>query len=721
MSNIFLGQALGPCLWHPLSVRRSTFLLLLLTIASRAAAGDLDTLRQEVRAIGIPGVPGPLIVCGEHAFPVVSARSGGQPVVLVAAGRIGKGRVVAFGHEGYLGEVLAEADTARLLANAARWCGGRRVGVRGHPRALRALRDAGLVAEESRDPAGFDLFVADCHRLAPQEIPVIVEHVRRGGGLITAGLGWGWQQLNPDKELAADHPGNALLAEAGIYFADGAIDLPDDRRIAVTEMPADLHALEALRVLERGDKSSLAVATLTRATAGLPPFDRNLLPRIERLARRRRDEAALPGAQRPLDGSAGLARVLLAFDLARERRLPPDEVRAHPAAADFPGAVAKSARRLSRTLRVDARVPGWHSTGLYAAPGDVVTVSVPAAAARLGWKLRIGAHTDRLWDLAEWRRAPDIARVFPISAEVTRAASAFGGLLYIDVGRSEAAHDVAISGAVEAPWFVLGETEAAEWARRRKNAQAPWGEFGTGKVILTLPSEALRAVADPAALLEFWDRVLDACADLAAIPRERERPERYAADVQISAGYMHSGYPIMTHLDAVPRFVDLNLLLTRGDWGMFHEMGHNHQQPDWTFEGTGEVTCNLFTLYVMETVCRKPSGHEAMAPEERGRKKKAHLEAGADFARWKADPFLALIPYAEMRDAFGWEAYRKVFAEYRALREEERPKSDADKRDQWMVRFSRAVGRDLGPFFAKWGIPVSESARKSVAGLPAWE
>jgi hypothetical protein len=37
-----------------------------------------------------------------------------------------------------------------------------------------------------------------------------------------------------------------------------------------------------------------------------------------------------------------------------------------------------------------------------------------------------------------------------------------------------------------------------------------------------------------------------------------------------------------------------------------------------------------------------------------------------------------------------------------------------------MVRFSRAVGRNLGPFFQAWDIPTSEQARKSIANLPVW-
>jgi hypothetical protein len=76
--------------------------------------------------------------------------------------------------------------------------------------------------------------------------------------------------------------------------------------------------------------------------------------------------------------------------------------------------------------------------------------------------------------------------------------------------------------------------------------------------------------------------------------------------------------------------------------------------------------------------------------------------------------------YVQMQDAFGWDAYQKVFAEYRALPAAERPKSDAEKRDQWMVRLSRAVGKNLGPFFTKWQIPVSDAALPSIAHLPVW-
>jgi hypothetical protein len=43
-----------------------------------------------------------------------------------------------------------------------------------------------------------------------------------------------------------------------------------------------------------------------------------------------------------------------------------------------------------------------------------------------------------------------------------------------------------------------------------------------------------------------------------------------------------------------------------------------------------------------------------------------------------------------------------------------------EKHEQWMVRMSRATGRNLGPFFERWGVPTGEAARASIADLPEW-
>jgi hypothetical protein len=159
---------------------------------------------------------------------------------------------------------------------------------------------------------------------------------------------------------------------------------------------------------------------------------------------------------------------------------------------------------------------------------------------------------------------------------------------------------------------------------------------------------------------------------------------------------------------------------------LYHELGHNHQHPDWTFGGTVEVTCNLFTLYVREKATGfsprrafmdqgRRAGPEVFFAEQK------KIPSSQKFNKWKSDPFLALAMYIQLQEAFGWETYLKVFKEYSQLADPERPKNDDEKRDQWLVRFSKAAGKNLGPFFDDWGVPVSDGAKQQVAHLPVWQ
>lgn len=244
-------------------------------------------------------------------------------------------------------------------------------------------------------------------------------------------------------------------------------------------------------------------------------------------------------------------------------------------------------------------------------------------------------------------------------------------------------------------------------------------------MIISLPSAAIAALDDPRPVLEFWDRVLECQAELGQEPLAAF-PERFVADQQIAAGYMHSGYPIMTHLDvtsgANPPVLDLAALGKEGNWGYFHELGHNRQRAAWTFEGTGEVTNNVFVLYALERLCGIEPWEHPRVVAQRG-PAADFRRRGAPHAEWCNDPFLALYMYAQLQHALGWEPFRRVFVEYARLGPEESPATEEEKRDQWLIRLSRAAERDLGPFFRAWGLPVSDAALAEVDALAdfTWE
>lgn len=709
---------------------------------AQQSAGPVSALLDGVSEIAAPGVPGPLVIFGDHAVPIATGKADGKTLgVVVAAAQLDKGRVVAFGHTGYAA-APAPGQTAKLVENAIRWCAAGD----SQPASLAivtndaewetALRKLGFSAVKRLEgrPLLDALKSAKvlCLNQQPrsdEEITAIRQFIRDGGGLLAAGLGWGWLQLNPTKSIH-DHPLNRLLAPAGILWADGSLDRTTADGYKIAPPPPACNASQALSLVESSDRGDSSIArstieqagaTVTLAARTLPAADTVLRPRLAKLLADRAPKL-IPSEKSPITIAHPLDRILLAWQLAQPADHAERERKPHPAADEFPGRVPDDAASVERSVTIDAAVADWHSTGLYARAGSPITVTLPADAAQAGLKLRIGAHTDELWHLDSWKRVPEITTETPLKTAATKSTNAFGGPIYIVVPHDCKAGKIAvrIAGGVEMPRYVHGETTLDEWRSHIRSAPAPWAELESRKIILTIPSRVVRQLDRPDEVMNFWDQLSDAHATLAQIPLERKRPERFVADVQISAGYMHSGYPIMTHLDVAELYVDIPKIVAGGGWGFFHELGHNHQAGDWTFDGTGEVTCNLFSLHAMETICKLPSGKRGHDAVDKPPSIANYIAAGAKFADWKRDPFLALQFYVQLRDAFGWEPFKQVFAEYRKLPAAERPKTDDDKRDQWMVRFSRRVGKNLGPFFEAWGVPTSATARESIKDLPAW-
>ena len=100
------------------------------------------------------------------------------------------------------------------------------------------------------------------------------------------------------------------------------------------------------------------------------------------------------------------------------------------AAAIFPGPLEPEAEALPHALvHIDTtEVSQWRSTGLYAAPGEPITVELPEAAAGQGLFVRIGCSISTLTERAsDVQRFPQIDREFDLETTSTLAANAVGG------------------------------------------------------------------------------------------------------------------------------------------------------------------------------------------------------------------------------------------------------------------------------------------------------
>lgn len=728
--------------------------MLVLSVAGGRA--EAPALRMEVieaeRAkllegvVSLPkcGVPGPVAIWGGLAFPVVAAPDGrdGSEVALVAAAGYGRGRVVLFGHNAYLdGE--AGSDLPKLLENGVRWAGKAvraRVGVYAVRGGEAFYEGLGFAARNLPGPLeaaalrGVDVLVLNAQGVDDAgEAAVVMRWVEQGGGLLAGMTGWAYGQTSGGKELALAHGLHRALLAAGIGFTGESAFGDRSGFDARAKLPALLNARDAVAAMreQRGGRSNLAAEEVRQGTRaieialGAQPPDRPELRLAVAEALGGSKTAAVPSVKEPLtqEGHA-TARLQLSMETRLLRLSGAADVEAHPAARQFPGQPAASAPRVTREVLIQPGLPGWQSTGLYAVAGEPLTVTVPAKEKERKLVLRAGCHTDTLYHLEKWSRAPEITKTAPLTAGTTRFATAFGGLIYVEVTKPEGAGQpfpVQIAGAVEAPLFVLGETSDEEWNREIKKRPAPWAEFACGLLILSAPSEAARKVNNPAELMRMWEKVVAAQDEICNQAKERRRPERIVTDVQISAGYMHSGYPVMVPVSAAGEMLTFNRVMYPG-WGFHHELGHNHQRPWFTFEGCVEVTNNVIGMYVYEAVLGKDwlSGHPQISESAR-RKHVETIKAAANrWETWKADPFVALTTYIQLVQAFGWESWRRYLNSFGEGATRPQPKTSEEARDEFLIRYSQIVNRNLGPFFDAWGIPVSSRAKAEVARLEAW-
>ncbi|XP_063414915.1 TRPM8 channel-associated factor homolog [Mytilus trossulus] len=195
------------------------------------------------------------------------------------------------------------------------------------------------------------------------------------------------------------------------------------------------------------------------------------------------------------------------------------------------------------------------------------------------------------------------------------------------------------------------------------------------------------------------------------------RGQWVVTDEQPSIGYMHSGYPIVTHLDMADtnKIYEDCFLLSRdhilkvnnrkGSWGMFHELGHNFHDSMWTWDGTKEVTCNIFTLHAMDVVCNvKPWEH--LWVREKFENASNYLREGSKYDKWFSNAGIALLVYAQLARDFGWGTYKSVFRTYDKLPKDKRPSNQQEKENMWIQTFSNVVKRNLSLVFEFWGWPI---------------
>lgn len=191
-------------------------------------------------------------------------------------------------------------------------------------------------------------------------------------------------------------------------------------------------------------------------------------------------------------------------------------------------------------------------------------------------------------------------------------------------------------------------------------------------------------------------------------------PIRIVDDTQINLGAGHSGYPIMC-LDWGGGMMNLESLQKHGSWGALHEIGHNMDDGGratiFSLPGDTEVVNNFYSACTLNMLNGTPfpairSWAWPTALEK--------LEKGTPDLWQKASVAERLVFYMTLAHVFGVEGvYHTIYGKNDKL------PSEATG-DRLCCAWSRAVKRDLTPYFEMWGLGLSKATYTFTQDWPPW-
>ncbi|WP_159523655.1 M60 family peptidase N-terminal accessory domain-containing protein [Sunxiuqinia indica] len=288
----------------------------------------------------------------------------------------------------------------------------------------------------------------------------------------------------------------------------------------------------------------------------------------------------------------------------------------------FPGLVGDNERRIQDTvIRLDlsykyvsprklniTMVPEpIYSTGLYAGPGELIEISVPAGV--MGLSVQIGSQMDDLSDINPAKREPIIYTRKALNPGTNTIRNPMGGYIWIrrpkEYGVSQQV-DLQVKGACRAPDYIAGQTIPTDWKNEILNSKVPWLELRSQRIAFTVSRSWMVAkmVNNPnfanevAAVINMWDESISLDfnyffglndLDEELEYRAPEFPFRVILDAQLqNSEFIHwESQPIVAMNSEywVDELTDLSGFRNGKSWGIYSVLGNNFDPlatPWWT-------------------------------------------------------------------------------------------------------------------------------------------
>lgn len=295
------------------------------------------------------------------------------------------------------------------------------------------------------------------------------------------------------------------------------------------------------------------------------------------------------------------------------------------------------------------------------------------------------------------------------------------GLLYIKHNDKTAEKDSIkihiASGKVNGYFDIIKHTNK-DWNRILKSAKSKNIDVLGKYAHLTFPVVDFKLYTpDVEKLINTYDSIVFWESKFTGLEKyNRANKNRMYFQVFEGFGFMWAmNYRTAYHKKTMRELCNPWILRSSSIWGPAHEVGHMHQTQGFKWAGLGEVTNNIYTMYVQQQF-----GNESRLYTEylnsdfdgiwsnRYEKGFTEITSGKISHMMHNDVFCKLIPFWQLElYNSGVKGYKDFYADvHEQIRINPLPKTDAAQQFQFMKICCDVSQTDFTDFFTKWGMLI---------------
>lgn len=287
-----------------------------------------------------------------------------------------------------------------------------------------------------------------------------------------------------------------------------------------------------------------------------------------------------------------------------------------------------------------------------------------------------------------------------------------------------------VENGIEVPTFKVNETTNEEFNQKLNETSSPFVElignnvFGTFQINLAkqLWKNNLTSINKINDTLKNWDEIYELSNYTSGLSSNFDGiAQKYHNKIQIAnpdngGGYAYATNYYISFQNKTGAGKDLFINPKSDQWGLWHEIGHTYQNPDYDFSGFGEVTVNINSFWVQEELSFR---NRIFGDKNTIANIKNYVNSTDPNKKiTDLDVWGRLGIFLQLHMTYGKEFFPTLNQEYRVLTPKEKPITDAEKYQTFIKMTSKTTNRNLIPFFEKWGIHANQATINTVAQYP---